>query len=66
MTIWQPEDVNRRWNEPKVTQPQDNQLVETMKSGQTRMLRYTRDGLWWTPDMTNQVFYIPDYWRNGE
>lgn len=43
--------------------PPENSLVETMDSrGHIQDLKY-HNGLWFFPDMSMYVYYVPKFWR---
>lgn len=54
------------WIRPDRELPTDGEVVDTLDgSGRRAELRYKR-GLWWFPDMTMYVYYVPTFWKRKE
>lgn len=49
------------WHDTATERPENGQMVEVPNNGGIQ-LRY-RDGLWWLPDGSMYVYFVPAYWR---
>lgn len=55
-----------KWTPIRHGVPEDGAEVEVISpSGDQRRLVYDR-GLWWLPDRSMYVYFIPAYWRLSE
>lgn len=51
------------WNDPERFLPAEGEEVDAMDSGgHTQRLRY-ESNLWWFPDRSMYVYYIPKFWK---
>jgi len=51
------------WNSPARYLPADGEEVDAMDSGGHVQRLILKDGLWWFPDFSMHVYYVPTFWR---
>jgi hypothetical protein len=49
------------WLSVKLQPPPENEVVEVQNNGGAKLKK--RGNLWWFPDDSMYVYYIPEYWR---
>lgn len=50
-----------KWHRTLDLLPPDGTLVEVVTNGGCTLLY--RGGMWWIPDGSMYVYYVPEYWR---
>lgn len=53
----------RDWYRPDRYLPADGEEVETMDSGGHVQTLVFESNLWWFPDRSMYVYYVPTFWR---
>lgn len=54
----------RDWNSPARFLPAEGETVETMDSAGTVQELVYEKGLWWFPDRSMYVYYVPAFWKD--
>ena len=57
--------TSKDWYPTERYQPADGDEVDAMDSGGHVQRLVLKDGLWWFPDFSMYVYYIPTFWREA-